>query len=96
MRQCKIYRCSKQPGAPCCIDCSEEDCAHRCLNHPERCSCWCDTIVRKQGQRKDVFDHHQIISLRASGMSVDDIADVVGCSRGTVLSHMARERKRSQ
>lgn len=94
MKQCKIYSCPKRPGSPCCVDCPEKSCHFRCLNHYDRCRCSLDVKPRKQGQRKDTYSHQQIMELRASGMLVMDIADAVGCSKGTVLYHLARERNK--
>ena len=94
MRQCRIYRCGKTRSAMCCVDCDAENCANRCKNHPDRCRCWEDVAVRSQGQRQDVFDHHQIVALRAQGKKILEIAAIVGCGRSTVQAHLSRESKR--
>lgn len=94
MSQCRIYSCRHRSGSPCCSDCDEPDCMDRCQNAPDRCKCWSNIIPPKHGQRRAVYDHQQIVSLRAAGLQVAEIADRVGCSIGTVNTHLAKERKK--
>lgn len=94
MRQCRIYSCRYRKDSPCCADCTVPSCPDRCKNAPDRCRCSIDAVPRKRGQRRAVYDHHQIISLRAAGFSVAEIADKVGCSKGTVQKHLTKERQK--
>lgn len=36
--KCKLFRCSKRRGCPCCFYCDRAtQCVDPCLNHPEKC-----------------------------------------------------------
>lgn len=93
MRRCKIAPgvCT-QSGKPCCIDCTDNICQNRCLNHPKRCGCWEDSSElppRKRGL-KPTLDRDEIVRLYKSGLLQYQIALRLGCSTSGV-SKMLRE-----
>ena len=86
MRRCKLVKCAKRGGNPCCADCDDKTCLNRCRNSPERCKC----VSYLPPQRKAAYDHEAIYQLVLKGLTYDQVADRIGCAPSTV-GKVARE-----
>ena len=84
MTQCKIYRCRKRPGNPCCAEC-DAPCILRCANSPERCGCSQQHQPTRQ-TRRQTYDHDAIYRLILKGLTYGQVAAQLGCSLTTVYS----------
>lgn len=107
MIRCKIHSCRRYPYQPCCSGCRDfGTCLDRCLNGPDRCGCSVEGALpavndaqpagKKRQAKRPTYDWTEMERLRENGMSNEEIAHKLGCSRNTVDYALRKMRGASE